>query len=199
MKCPNCGRENEEGTDICKGCQYDLTALNNNSKHNSKRKIDIDKNADLFTIIIGFVSFGIFLFLSFELLRRPLSSIVDYTAFLGIIIIISLFLSSFVIGIYGCKDFTDGENNILGFLLITFTVIILCGLLTYVNNGAISNSITETINETVDISSLSSTGSVIFNHINLLELIIFLIIGVILSFIGVYISIRLKNLLLKRN
>ena len=91
LKCPNCGRENEEGTDICKGCQYDLTALNNNSKHNSKRKIDIDKNADLFTIIIGFVSFGIFLFLSFELLRRPLSSIVDYTAFLGIIIIISLF------------------------------------------------------------------------------------------------------------
>ncbi|WP_295722648.1 hypothetical protein [uncultured Methanobrevibacter sp.] len=200
MKCPNCGMENTDSANICCNCQYDLTSINNNSKHNGKRKIDIDKNADLFTIIIGIIFFGIFLFIFSELIKGFYTEgVLDYTGYLGLIIIISLFLSSFVISIYGCRDFTDGVNNILGFLLIIVTVIILCGVLSYVNNSVISSSITETVNQSVDISSLSSGSSVMLNRINFLELFIYLIGGVISSFIGAYISIKIKTLILKKN
>ncbi|MGN0092876.1 MAG: hypothetical protein ACI37V_00325 [Methanobrevibacter sp.] len=205
MKCPNCGTDNNNNEAKCRKCGYNLDIVKEYSVRGNDDKLisRIDSNTSFIGVMIGFIIFGISLFLS-SFLYNPylINGTVSYTIYLGIIILTSLFTGSFVMGIVSCNNLRDANTNGLSFLVISYLIILGSLALSYASNSLPSNIISDSVGSVINTTTLSS-NSTANNMVNSIELIAFLITGFAVIFIGTYLGtilVRLfKDRILQKN
>ena len=200
MKCPDCGTENSDDAKVCKKCGYNLEILKkyNNTHNKNKRISKIDSNTSFIGVILGFIIFGIFLFIgSFFFKNYLLNGSISFSTYLGLILITSLFFGSFTIGLNSCSTIEDVKNNGLSFLILSYFIIIGCIALSYTDESIISTTLSDSIGSVIDTSTLSSNQTAANNIANPLELLVFLILGLFIIFIGCYLGTFIGKLLSK--
>ncbi|MDD6256279.1 zinc ribbon domain-containing protein [Methanobrevibacter boviskoreani] len=197
MKCPNCGTDNNNNEAKCRKCGYNLDIIKEyNARGNDDKLISkIDSNTSFIGVMIGFIIFGISLFLS-SFLYNPylINGTISYTIYLGIIILTSLFTGSFVMGIISCNNLKDANTNGLSFLIISYLIILGSLTLSYASNSLPSTIISNSVGSVINTTTLSS-NSTANNMVNSMELIAFLIIGLAVIFIGAYLGTILVRLI----
>ena len=190
MNCTKCGSDNKVDALFCKKCGTNLK-----NKQNIINRMNSQIN--LLSVFIGLIISIIILFIGATLFGGVVTSgFTDISIYVAIVLLAMAFFGSVVTGMIGSNNQNEGSLNgaFLSLVILVFTGFVL-GILIFVFIG-IAASIASALSSFSSIASSQTTTTstgFIYNWINLVEAIVFIILLLIAGAIGGALGVFIKN------